>query len=57
MRISASFGSLSPAEQEKLRANADRLRKMSPEREQMLDIYRGLHADHQGMVRDKMRAR
>ena len=57
MRISASFGSLSPAGQEKLRANAARLRKMSPEREQNLDIYRGLHADHQGMVRDKMRAR
>jgi len=57
MRISASFVSLSPAEQEKLRANADRLRKMSPKREQMLDIYRGLHADHRRMVRDKMRAR
>jgi hypothetical protein len=42
MRISASFVSLSMPD---------------GRREQMLDIDRGLHADHQGMVRDKMRAR
>ena len=74
-----TYKNLTPAEQEKLRANADQLKKMSPEeqkwalenpdavrqlgampdgqRQQMLDVYRSLPEDQQGMVRDKMRAR
>ena len=73
-----TYKNLSPAEQEKLRANADQLKKMSPEeqkwalenpdavrqlgampdgqRNQMLDIYRSLPEEQQGMVRERMRA-
>jgi hypothetical protein len=78
-KLLQTYKSLTPAEQEKLRANADQLKKMTPEeqkwalenpdavrqlgampdgqRDQMLDIYRSLPADQQGMVRDKMRTR
>ena len=73
-----TYKNLTPAEQEKLRANADQLKKMSPEeqkwalenpdavrqlgampdgqRDQMLDIYRSLPEEQQGMVRERMRA-
>ncbi len=78
-KLLQTYKNLTPAEQEKLRANADQLKKMSPEeqkwalenpdamrqlgnmpdgqRDQLIDIYRSLPEDQQGMVRDKMRMR
>ena len=78
-KLLETYKNLTPAEQEKLRANADELKKMTPEeqkwalenpdavrqlgnmpdkqRDQMIDIYRSLPEDQQGMVRDKMRMR